>query len=259
MNRFDKVRASARGVPVEILAPSFFDGKGGIIPVSCESTYINWKLKKEKRINIIGLADLCFNETTDELTLDFTGKFLPAEYRNLINKDNILKYIEYFNELGLIRFNAQNFLQKSRVHILHSTIDIQVEKDPDSYLTFLKNLVSKMESKFWERDYDNSKNLTIKRKASTNKQSTTCYNKHKELMKKNKESAIFRSLLSPVDREYFKTVLRFERKLSKTREIYQAFNITSKTNSLLNILHSDIYPVVNTLNTLFDSLEVPNV
>ena len=258
MNRFDKVRASVRGVSVEILAPSFFEGKGGIVPVSCESTYVNWKLKKEERIKIIGLADLCFNETTGELVLDFSGKLLPAEYRNLINKDNILKYLEYVNELGLIRFNAKDFLQKSRVQALHSTIDIQVEKDPDSYLTFLKNLVSKMESKFWERDYDNSRNLTIKRKTSTNKQSTTIYNKHKELIRNNMESALLRELLTPEDLEYFKLVLRFEQKLPKPAEIYQAFNITSKDNSLLNILHSDIYPVVNTLNTLFDSLEVPN-
>lgn len=259
MNRFDKVRIEARGVQVEILALASFGYKPEVDPISGIILSKEYKLKKQVLNEIIGLNSLIIKYMPDNfctVLFEFTGKFLPVEYRNLINKENILSYLEHLNYFKYVKIGAQDFLQKSKVRTLDSTIDIQVEEDPTNYLNYLNHLVSKMETDFGAKRYNNG-NVDLKRKTETNRQPVTGYDKCKEL--KKRKNALFRELLPPEDREYFKTVLRFEQKLSNTREIYQAFNMSSKTNSLLNILHSDIYPVVNTLNTLFDSLEVPNV
>lgn len=258
MNRFDRVMAYVRGVQVEIPEPSSFEEQVNFDPNSGNELYRQVKLKKEILNKIIGLNEFRINLTTGEIIFDFTGKFLPSEYRNLINKENILNYLEHINYFKFVKLDAKNFLQNSRVRVLHSTIDIQVEEEPTNYFKFLNHLISKMETNFEAKRFSNG-NINISKEAETNKQGITGYAKHKELMRRNKNNSLFRELLPPADLEYFKTVLRFEQKLSNAREIYQAFNITSKTNSLLNLLNSDIFPVVNTLNNLFDSLEVPNV
>lgn len=258
MNKFDRIKVTVRGVQVLITAPSSFEELRGVSLQTGQTLFTNFKLKKEVLANIVGLIGLFINQTTGEVTLDFTGKLLPAEYKNLINKENILKYIERVNELGLVEFDIQDFLQKSKVRLLHSTIDVQVEESKVKYLNYLNHLVTKKETSFEAKRYNNG-NVDLKRKADTNRQAVTGYDKNKELMRRNTSSVLFRESLSEVDNKYFEQVIRFERKLSNTRAIYSAFNITPRYNSLLNILHSDISPVVNTLNTLFDELGVPNV
>lgn len=256
MNRFDEVKAVVRDVPVEILALGYFDESRGVDPRTEQTLYTQFKLKKEVLREIVGLTGLTINLTTGETSLDFTGKFLPKEYRNLINKENILKYIEHINKFGFVRLDAEDFLKKAKVRSLHSTVDIKVEEPPTKYLNYLHHLVTTRETAFEAKRYKNG-NIDLKRKTETNRQPVTVYDKHKEL--KKQKNALLRELLGQEGLKPFRQVIRFEQKLPNTREIYQAFNIISKDNSLLNILHSDIYPVVNTLNTLFDSLEVPNV
>lgn len=261
MNKFDRVRVIVGGVQVEILAPHKFTKTQKPDPVTGDILSVKYFLDKKEQEMITGLQDLVINYMSNNfctITLDFTGKFLPFEYRNLINNENILKYIERANGLGLVQFDAQDFLQKSKVRLLHSTIDVQVEESKVKYLNYLNHLVTKKETSFEAKRYNNG-NVDVKRKADTNRQAVTGYDKNKELMRRNTSSVLFRESLSEVDKKYFEQVIRFERKLSNTRDIYSAFNITPRDNSLLNILHSDISPVVNTLNTLFDELGVPNV
>jgi len=259
MNKFDRVRVVVRGVQVEILAPHKFTNTLKPDPATGDILSVKYFLDKKVQKMITGLQDLVINYMPDDfctVTLDFTGKFLSSEYKNLINKENILKYIERVNELGLVQLDVQDFLQKSKVRLLHSTIDVQVEEPPINYLNYLHHLVSKKGTAFEAKHYNNG-NVDLRRNAETNRQPITVYDKCKEL--KKRKNALLRELLGDEGLEPFNQVIRFEQKLPNVHDIYQAFNITSKDNSLLSILHSDIYPVVNTLNTLFNSLEVPNV
>lgn len=258
MNRYDRVVAVARGVQVEIPDPCSFEEQVGIDPVTGKELFRLVKLKREVINKIIGLIEFRINFTTGEIVFDFTGKFLPSEYRNLINKENILSYLEHINYFKFVKLDAKNFLQNSRVRVLHSTIDIAVQKEPAKYLRFLHNLIQKTENVFQSSIYRNG-NVEIRRTAETNRQCITCYSKGKEIMRNNKNNACLKKLISLDDWNYFNQVIRFEQKLSnRNQEITRLHNLSQGDNTLVSVLNSTEYPVVNNLNNLFDVLEVPN-
>ena len=188
-----------------------------------------------------------------ELVIEFTGKILQEQYPLLISKDTIHQCLDNINRLGICLIDVSSIITAAQVVKADVTQDIccgSYEQLIGSLRTSIKN-----HNKYLSRVVNGT--FVIEKNVATRnyKVRMTIYNKANEM--RTKANQDFLILLSNHEEvtEYFKDKVRFELNLNSKEQIRKQLNLNN--TMLYDVLHSDINPIVNFMDKVFEDEPAP--
>ena len=188
-----------------------------------------------------------------ELVIEFTGKILQDQYPLLISKDTIHQCLDNINILGICYIDVSNIITAAQVVKADVTQDIccgDYEQLIGSLRTSIKNY-NKYLSRVVNGTFVIEKNVVTR----NYKVRMTIYNKADEMRLKTNQDYLF--LLPNTEEvvEYFADKVRFELNLNSKEQIRKQLNLNN--TMLYDVLHSDINPIVNFMDKVFEDEPAP--
>ena len=235
-NRFDRIRAACLTDGLKNINEKKFDQ----LYVFANDNMLTgefYKIKNEVKTSVFGVTDITINFQAKFFLIDFTSKLCPDEYQNLINSQNIRKYLNNFNNLNLLEFDAEYFIKNCKISLLHCTKDIKVNNHPNSYFRAISFTVEHAFNKFNCKQEANGVIITKNKNLRL-----TIYDKFKELNRPAYKSISFLQQLSDDDLMYFQNTVRFELEIKKQCYIKKSFDVES--TSLFEIFCSNENPLL---------------
>jgi hypothetical protein len=186
----------------------------------------SYKLKRQ--FLRTGIKEIYINDT--KCSIDFSSKFVPGLYQDMININTIERYLTDISNSGLIKLNVPEVINNSLVRTCDTTNNMKVE----NVATYINAMtVYKLNDKYNFKTWINE-SIEFERKAKTNvyKEHLMIYNKLPELM-----TARNKDFRTGIDINYFKNVLRFESRFTTFALMRKLFEVPD--NNLITILNSD--------------------
>ena len=186
-----------------------------------------------------------------ELIIEFTGKILKDDYKDLIQVDNIHRCLLNINDLGLCNLNIDGILEDGMV----VKADVSLDVDYPECEALTKSLRANVSNfnKYLARTIGD--NFVIEKNVQTKsyKRRLTIYDKSKEIQKANN-----RSFLSTLDNpqlllDYFDGKIRFELNLNSKEQIRKSLNIYD--TSINEVLNSTATPIWDILDNAIEEVE----
>jgi len=179
-----------------------------------------------------------------ELILEFTGKILKDDYKDLIHINNIHTCLSNINDLGLCSLDIDGILQDGVI----VKADVCMDVDYPDCKTLTENLRASVGNfkKYLVRNIGD--NFVIEKNVQTKsyKRRLTIYDKGKELQKAGNRSFIL-SLDNPqLLLDYFNDKIRFELNLNSKEQIRRSLNIYD--TSIRMVLNSTATPIWDVLD-----------
>ena len=179
-----------------------------------------------------------------ELILEFTGKILKDDYKDLIHINNIHTCLSNINDLGLCSLDIDGILQDGVI----VKADVCMDVDYPDCKTLTENLRANVGNfkKYLVRNIGD--NFVIEKNVQTKsyKRRLTIYDKGKELQKAGNRSFIL-SLDNPqLLLDYFNDKIRFELNLNSKEQIRRSLNIYD--TSIRTVLNSTATPIWDVLD-----------
>lgn len=184
------------------------------------------------------------NNQMNQLELEFTGKILLDDYKELINKNSIRKCLQMINEMGLCKLNVEQILMDAIVTKCDITQDVCYE-DINTVITYIRqNLLNY--KKWIVKEYKDGLIIENVVKTLRYKKRLTIYNKRKELS--NVDNNFFLEILNNKEAllAYFNNKIRFELNLKTRKQIREMLQISD--NSISSVLNSKSNPILIVLN-----------
>ena len=236
MIRIDSLKAQFNKHFISFNPENFNKTTTQINDVETDSFHLNDKYK------ILGLKNIRINE--NNCIVELSAKYIPTEYSEMININNVETYFNMINKSNIIRFNPIELIENTEVRTCDLTQNIIIPNDVKDYINALS--IFKLNDKYHCKIYENE-SVQFVRKVNTNylKEHLIIYNKLPELLlAENTE------LRNQLDIESFKNILRFESKYTSFKAVRNNLNITD--NKLISILKSDAKIHYNTFNRITD-------
>ncbi len=236
MIRIDSLKAQFNKNFISFNPENFNKTITQINDVETESFHLNDKHK------ILGLKNIRINE--NNCIVELSAKYIPTEYSEMININNVETYFNMINKSNIIRFNPIELIQNTEVLSCDLTQNILIQNSVKDYINALS--IFKLNDKYHCKIFENE-SVQFVRKVNTNylKEHLIIYNKLPELLlAENTE------LRNQLDIESFKNILRFESKYTTLKAVRNNLNITD--NKLISILKSDVKIHYNTFNKITD-------
>ena len=188
-----------------------------------------------------------------ELVIEFTGKILQEQYPLLISQDTIHQCLDNINRLGICHIEVSSIITAAQVVKADVTQDIccgSYEQLIGSLRTSIKNY-NKYLSRVVNGTFVIEKNVVTR----SCKLRMTIYNKADEMRLKTNQDYLF--LLPNTEEvvEYFADKVRFELNLNSKEQIRKQLNLNN--TMLYDVLHSDINPIVNFMDKVFEDEPAP--
>ena len=179
-----------------------------------------------------------------ELILEFTGRILKDDYKDLIHINNIHTCLSNINDLGLCSLDIDGILQDGVI----VKADVCMDVDYPDCKTLTENLRASVGNfkKYLVRNIGD--NFVIEKNVQTKsyKRRLTIYDKGKELQKAGNRSFIL-SLDNPqLLLDYFNDKIRFELNLNSKEQIRRSLNIYD--TSIRTVLNSTATPIWDVLD-----------
>lgn len=179
-----------------------------------------------------------------ELIIEFTGKILKDDYKDLIQVINIHTCLSNINDLGLCSLDIDGILQDGVI----VKADVCMDVDYPDCKTLTENLRANVGNfkKYLVRNIGD--NFVIEKNVQTKsyKRRLTIYDKGKELQKAGNRSFIL-SLDNPqLLLDYFNDKIRFELNLNSKEQIRRSLNIYD--TSIRTVLNSTATPIWDVLD-----------
>lgn len=201
---------------------------------------------------LTGVREIIISKHKNTARINLTGKILHKMYPKMITSETFSQAIYNFNSYGVATINEDEFLETGKVHLIHSTMDVQTDENPIDYVNYLKSVTSTLLRTFQVRQYPTG--LSIGRTKNSIIPFLRIYAKYEELTT-NKASGQILDYLSKEDMKYFENVLRFEAQLDSFAEIRRYYDFQDE-NNLLEILYSNNRPVVDVFNQIISETGV---
>jgi hypothetical protein len=236
MIRIDSLKAQFNKHFISFNPENFNKTTTQINDVETDSFHLNDKYK------ILGLKNIRINE--NNCIVELSAKYIPTEYSEMININNVETYFNMINKSNIIRFNPIELIQNTEVLSCDLTQNILIQNSVRDYINALS--IFKLNDKYDCKIYENE-SVQFVRKVNTNylKEHLIIYNKLPELLlAENTE------LRNQLDIESFKNILRFESKYTTLKAVRNNLNITD--NKLISILKSDAKIHYNTFSKITD-------
>ena len=185
-----------------------------------------------------------------ELILEFTGKILKDDYKDLIHANNIHTCLSNINDLGLCDLNIDEILADGEIVKADVCLDVDYP-DCKALTKSLRANVSNF-NKYLARTIGD--NFVIEKNVQTKgyKRRLTIYDKAKEIQKAGN-----RGFLSTLDNpqlllDYFDGKIRFELNLNSKEQIRKSLNIyDTSIGAVLNSTSTPIWDLLD--NALVES------
>ena len=179
-----------------------------------------------------------------ELILEFTGKILKDDYKDLIHANNIYTCLSNINDLGLCNLNIGGILADGEIVKADVCLDVDYP-DCKALTKSLRANVSNF-NKYLARTIGD--NFVIEKNVQTKgyKRRLTIYDKAKEIQKAGN-----RGFLSTLDNpqlllDYFDGKIRFELNLNSKEQIRKSLNIyDTSIGAVLNSTSTPIWDVLD--------------
>ena len=185
-----------------------------------------------------------------ELILEFTGKILKDDYKDLIHVNNIHTCLSNINDLGLCDLNIDGILSDGI--IVKADICLDVDYPDCKALTKLLRANVSNFNKYLARTIGD--NFVIEKNVQTKgyKRRLTIYDKAKEIHRAGN-----RSFLSTLDNpqlllDYFNGKIRFELNLNSKEQIRKSLNIYD--TSIREVLNSTATPIWDMLDSAIEEV-----
>lgn len=186
-----------------------------------------------------------------ELILEFTGKILKDDYKDLIHANNIHTCLSNINDLGLCNLNIDGILADGVIVKADVCLDVDYP-DCKALTKSLRANVSNF-NKYLARAIGD--NFVIEKNVQTKgyKRRLTIYDKAKEIQKAGN-----RSFLSTLDNpqlllDYFDGKIRFELNLNSKEQIRKSLNIYD--TSIREVLNSTATPIWDMLDSAIEEVD----
>lgn len=186
-----------------------------------------------------------------ELILEFTGKILKDDYKDLIHANNIHTCLSNINDLGLCNLNIDGILADGVIVKADVCLDVDYP-DCKALTKSLRANVSNF-NKYLARTIGD--NFVIEKNVQTKgyKRRLTIYDKAKEIQKAGN-----RSFLSTLDNpqlllDYFDGKMRFELNLNSKEQIRKSLNIYD--TSIREVLNSTATPIWDMLDSAIEEVD----
>lgn len=179
-----------------------------------------------------------------ELVLEFTGKILLDNYKDLINIDNIKLCLDGINKLGICTLNVDAIMFHAYVSKCDVTRDIQIDAFP-TIISQIRQTLSNYRQ--WIcRNYTSGVVIENTVKTPRHKKRLIIYEKEKELQKAT--NVDFLNAVKDRGRllESFKDVVRFELNINTMSQIRGLLQI--QNTSLMAVLLSTANPILEIVN-----------
>lgn len=179
-----------------------------------------------------------------ELVLEFTGKILLDNYKDLINIDNIKLCLDGINKLGICTLNVDAIMFHAYVSKCDVTRDIQIDAFP-TIISQIRQTLSNYRQ--WIcRNYTSGVVIENTVKTPRHKKRLIIYEKAKELQKAT--NVDFLNAVKDRGRllESFKDVVRFELNINTMSQIRGLLQI--QNTSLMAVLSSTANPILEVVN-----------
>lgn len=214
-----------------------FDGEGKEI--------VNRLYLKDQHL---GLKNISISKKKYSTSIELSSKILKKDYKDLIHKNNIELVVKKINELGAVKFDANEFIDTALVHKIDITNNLKPEHSIEKICRdlFIYSTASRYKV---ERALTNT-GLTVNGIARSNKERMIFYDKTEEL---NRNIKINRILKQHININDFNGVLRVENNLRSYANIRSAFGFSSgKTIYLKDLLTSRKKVNYNSFVKMFD-------
>lgn len=177
----------------------------------------------------LGLKNITVKE--NNTILEMSSKYLPTEYFEMININNVATYLSELNKSKIIEFDSNELINNTEVLTCDITQNVFMQNSIEDYINILS--IFKLNNKYFCKIFENESVSFIK-KVSTNslKDNLVIYNKYPELLLKENSK-----LRNELDINQFKNILRFETRFTTLKAVRNNLNISD--NNLLSILNSD--------------------
>ncbi len=186
-----------------------------------------------------------------ELILEFTGKILKDDYKDLIHANDIHTCLSNINDLGLCNLNIDGILADGVIVKADVCLDVDYP-DCKALTKSLRANVSNF-NKYLARTIGD--NFVIEKNVQTKgyKRRLTIYDKAKEIQKAGN-----RSFLSTLDNpqlllDYFDGKIRFELNLNSKEQIRKSLNIYD--TSIREVLNSTATPIWDMLDSAIEEVD----
>ena len=180
----------------------------------------------------------------DELVIEFTGKILREEYKNLINRNNIFQCFDEINQMGICKLDTPKILSNSYITKCDITKDIKGYDIKDIISQIRQNL--KNYQKWVCKNYGGG--IVIENTVSTprHKKRLTIYDKEKELMKATNAEFLKSSPNMEETIKHFTNTVRFELNINTEKQVRELLKISD--NDLNSVIHSDANPILTIMD-----------
>ena len=188
-----------------------------------------------------------------ELVIEFTGKILQEQYPLLISKDTIHQCLDNINRLGICLIDVSSIITAAQVVKADVTQDIccgDYEQLIGSLRASIKN-----HNKYLSRVVNGT--FVVEKNVATRnyKVRMTIYNKADEMRLKANQDLLTQLPNTEEIIEYFADKVRFELNLNSKEQIRKQLNLNN--TMLYDVLHSDINPIVNFMDKVFEDEPAP--
>ena len=238
-NRFDRIRAVCSTDGLKYINEKKFE-RLIVLNNQASITAEFFKIKNDVKTFVFGVTDITINFQAKFFLIDFTSKLCPDEYPNLINSQNILKYLNHFFCLNLLDFDTEYFINNCQVSLIHCTRDIKVNNSPNIYFNAINYTILNLFNNFICKREKNG--VIITKNIKHKNLRLTIYDKFKELNRPADKSIRFLQQLSVDDLMYFQNTVRFELEIKKQSFIKKVFN--SEKTALVDMFQSELNPVL---------------
>ena len=186
-----------------------------------------------------------------ELILEFTGKILKDDYKDLIHVNNIHTCLSNINDLGLCDLNIDGILEDGEI----VKADVCLDVDYPDCKALTKSLRANVANfnKYLARTIGD--NFVIEKNVQTKsyKRRLTIYDKSREIQKANN-----RSFLSSLDKpqlllDYFNGKIRFELNLNCKEQIRRSLDIYN--TSISEVFNSKATPIWDMLDSAIEEVD----
>ena len=234
MLKFDKMKIVSKIDDISNINKNMFtsNAKGGNL--------LYYKYLQSKPFYLLILVDYLKNE----LVIEFSGKILLDNYKDLININSIRQCINEINKLGICTINMDGIIYHAYVVKCDVTKDVPI----DNFHAIIGQIRQTLSNyrKWTCRDYANGVVLENTVKTPKYKKRLIIYEKENELQRASNDDF----LSAVTNREdllnSFKGIVRFELNINTMAQIRSLLNIES--TSLMAVLLSAANPILEVVN-----------
>lgn len=231
MLRFDKIKLVTNIEDVMIIDDSLFN-----------ITYRDNRISSLKFYQEVPYSMIIkIDYESSEAVIEFTGKILKSDYKQLISMETIRQCFHNINNMGFCEIDVEAVLEHGQVVKCDVTCDVS-DIDVPQLSSYIRSNLSNYQH-YQCRKLHNG-NLIIEKNVTTRKsmKRITIYDKGKEMRKSSNVSFANEHGITGE----FDGVCRLEMNLNSKEQIRNALNITD--TNLMTVLTSDANPLLDYLN-----------